>query len=195
MRKKQINPIDIMEETIHLVSELGLENLATKKISVACGISEGSLFNYFANKNDLLVKCLYYVDTEIDQVLSEVPIHLLNLKKTIRSLWFAYFNYLIDHGDYAKFYRQFRHSSYYTDEVIKGQDKSFSFFTGFLKKVVPTLQINTDIFWVFVIETTLNFAVRVADGQLPRTDKDIEKYFSLITSGIGGVLKSQKDWK
>lgn len=195
MRTKQIDPEKIIQKTIHISANLGLENLSTKKVSTACEISEGSLFNYFKNKNELLVQCLYSIDHDIDAVLSDVPINILEIKKTIRNLWFSYFNYLIQHGDNAKFYRQFRHSSYYTDEVIKGQDKSFSFFTGFLAKVLPSFQINTDIFWVYVIETTLNFAVRVVDGQLPSSDKDIEKYFSLIVNGINGFLKGSKNWK
>jgi AcrR family transcriptional regulator len=194
MRRKEINPNDIIEATIHLVAKNGLENLSTRKITSECNISEGSLFYHFNGKTDLLVQCLYHIDEEIDHALQQVHVNLLSLKKSVRLLWFTYFDFLIHHRDYTQFYMQFRHSSYYTDDVIHGQDKSYSFFTELLKKVLPALNINTDIFWVYVIETTLNFAIRVSDGQLPCTDQDKDKYFSLIANGIGGVFKSTKNW-
>lgn len=184
----------IIEATIHLVAQNGLENLSTRKVAAECGVSDGYLFNYFENKNDLLVKCLYYIDNEIDAELKKANINILYIKKSVRELWFAYFGFLISHGDYAKYYRQFRHSSYYNDEVIKGQDKSFAFFVKLISMFSSRFRVDQDIFWVYLIETTLNFAIRVVDGQLPGKAEDTEKYFSLLVNGISGIIKDTNDW-
>lgn len=195
MRKKIISPETIMLSTIHIVAKDGLENLSTRKVAAESGISDGCMFNYFKSKTDLLIQCLYFIDRQIDAELSTVHFNMLSPKKSIRELWFNYFNFLISHGDYARFYRQFRHSSYYNAEVVEGQNKSFSFFVKLIKNVSPLFNINMDIFWVYIIETTLDFAVRVADKQLPCEESDKEKYFALFANGISGVLKGTNDWK
>ena len=182
----------IQEATIDYVAAYGLENVTTKKVALAMGISEGTIFNNFPNKKTLLVECLYYIDTKIDDVLKSIPFQGINISKSIYNLWSTYFNYLVEHASYAKFYRQFRQSSYYKDEVIAGQDRSFSFFTRLIHQNVKYFGFNTDFYWVFIIETTLNFAVRVADGDLPGTQKDIERIYGLISHGFIGSLRIGK---
>ena len=41
----------------------------------------------------------------------------------------------------------------------------------------------------FIIETTLNFAVRVANGTLSGTPEDVERIYGLISHGFLGSLK------
>lgn len=174
----------IKEATITYVAEHGLENLTTKKIALSMNISEGTIFNNFSSKKELLAECLYYIDRKIDQIFESIPFHGLNVSKTIRELWFSYFDFLVAHGSYAKFYRQYRQSSYYTEEVITGQDDSYSFFITVIQKNAHIFGFNPDIYWVFIIETTLNFAIRVADGQFPGDRKTAECFYKLITHGI-----------
>lgn len=192
MKKQIITPDIIIEATISYVAEYGLENVTTKKVALSLGISEGTIFNNFANKRALLTACLYYIDNRIDEALKHVSFHSLSLKKNLRQMWYAYFEYLTAHRAYAKFYFQFRQSSYYTQEVIDGQSRSFSFFTKFIKKNSSLFAFNPDLYWVFVIETTLNFAIRVADKTLPGTPEDIERIYSLLSNGFLGSIRIGK---
>ena len=192
MKKQTITPDMIKESTIAYVAEYGLENLTTKKIALSMNISEGTIFNNFSNKKELLAECLYYIDHQIDQIFESIPFHGLNISKTIRELWFSYFDYLVTHGAYAKFYRQYRQSSYYTDEGIAGQDDSYSFFISIIQKNAHIFGFNPDIYWVFIIETTLNFAIRVADGQLPGDKKNVERFYGLLSHGFIGNMKIGK---
>lgn len=81
-------------------------------------------------------------------------------------------NFAFSYRAYTKFYRQFRHSHYYTAEVIRGQDRSFPFFACFVMKKLSIFTVDSETFWVFLIETTLDFAVRVADGSLPGDEEN-----------------------
>lgn len=179
----------IKEATINYVAAYGLENVTTKKVALSMGISEGTIFNNFPNKKALLAECLYYIDSQIDAALRAVEFSGINISKNIRHMWYAYFNYFVEHWTYAKFYRQFRQSSYYDSEVTTGQEQSFSFFSVFIRKNAALFGFNPDFYWTFLIETTLNFAVRVAEGSLPGTPKDIERIYRLITHGFIGNLK------
>lgn len=192
MKKQTITPEMIKEATISYAAEYGLENVTTKKVALSIGISEGTIFNNFPNKKALLTACLHYIDRQVDSALKAVVYDGLNIKKNIRLLWFAYFNYFVEHWPYAKFYRQFRQSSYYDMEAKIGQNSSFSFFARFAKNNSHFFNFNQDFYWTFLIETTLDFAVRVAEGTLPGTPKDIERIYGLITYGFIGNLKLGK---
>lgn len=50
--------------------------------------------------------------------------------KNVKALWYAYFEYFLSHGNYTKFYRQIRNSSFYNLEAKKEQGKSFPFFSN-----------------------------------------------------------------
>ncbi len=45
---------DILEAAIHLFAEEGFHSVTTRKIAARAGISEGTLFNYFSSKNELM---------------------------------------------------------------------------------------------------------------------------------------------
>lgn len=185
----------IREATIDLVAENGLENFTTKKAAALIDISEGSIFNNYPNKVALLTDCLYSIDSEIDEVLKSIPLRLNAFTSYVHDLWYAYFHFLISNGNKAKFYLQFRHSSYYTDEVITGQDKSFQFFSNFLRNHSSILKTKSDIFWVFMIETTLNFAIRVVDERLQSDDKSIDAMYDLIIHGISSIIRPKFTYK
>lgn len=194
MKKQTITPDMIMEATIHYVADYGLENVTTKKVATSMGISEGTIFNNFPNKIALLTACLYFIDQQIDATLKAVPFQGLNLKKNAKEIWYCYFNFMLEHKGYARFYRTFRQSSHYTPEVIQGQDQSFSFFTKLIQKNVKLFGFNPDLYWVYIIGTTLNFAVRIEDGSIPGTPKDIEHIYNLISYGfLGGFSKAAID--
>lgn len=192
MRKKVISKEMIQNAAISCVADIGLENFTTKKTADIMGISEGSIFNNYANKGALLTDCLYLIDHEIDAVLKDVPFHITSFTNYIHDLWYAYFNYLITHGDKAKFYFQFRHSSYYTKSVITGQSQSFGFFSKFLNAYMHVFHVESDIFWVYVIETTINFAIRFVNHDLEPTEENIQSVYNLITKGISGIYHPDK---
>ena len=194
MRKQTIDAGQILEITIAQTAREGLENLSTRRIAKECGISEGSIFHYFHSKPELLAACFYHVDRQVDAQLKQVDVKLFSLRRNIRELWFLYFGYFASHGDHAKFYSQFRHSSFYTRDVMRGQTESFAFFNHFVELNKSAILIRSEVFWEFVIDTTLNLAVNVADGKFPDSPKDRERYFTLIAKGMGGVLSPGKSW-
>lgn len=134
MNTTKISNEEMLEATIKYVSQYGLENVTTKKIAVTMGISEGTILNRYKNKKALLIECLYYIDKQIDSAIGKSKISILNLPESIKKLWYKYFKFLVNNASYSKYYRSFRHSSYYDEDVIKGQDKSFSLFVTLIKK-------------------------------------------------------------
>ena len=192
MKKGYITSQLILENTIDYVANYGLENVTTKKVANEMNISEGTILYHYKNKKTLLRECLYYVDNKIDKSLKKVPFFGFDFYKGVKEIWFNYFNYLVSHGNYTKFYCSFRQSSYYDEETMKGQNKSFNFFTTLLSKVLKYTGIKDEIIWIYIIETTLNFAIRVADDKIENNEENAEKIFSMIFYGISGIIKKYK---
>ena len=188
MKKQTITKQLILEATIDFVAAQSLENITTKKIAMNLGISEGSIFNYFPNKKTLLAHCFYYINDKINEVLNSTLFQGDPRSANIKELWLHYFLYLISHGNYTKFYRQFKQSSYY-DKSIKEQDDFYSFFIKIIPKKNRLTSFNPIIYWVYFIETTLNFAIRIIDGELPGEPSDINEIYNLMFHGFIGIFK------
>ncbi len=45
---------DILDAAIYLFADEGFHNVSTRKIAARAGVSEGTLFNYFGSKNELM---------------------------------------------------------------------------------------------------------------------------------------------
>lgn len=192
MEKRNKTNILILENTIKYVADHGLENVTTKKVALSMNISEGTVLYHFKNKKILLSECLYYIDNQVDSIFRGIPFFSFSLFKGVQKLWYEYFMYFIEHGDYAKFYSMYRTSSYYNEEVMKEQEKSFNFFVKITKKIMPKLGMNSDIFWPYVIEITLSFAAKIADNKIENTNENIEEIFNIIFFGMNGIIKNHK---
>ncbi len=56
---------DILEAATHLFGEEGFHSVTTRKIAASAGISEGTLFNYFSSKNELMRAILERIYAEL----------------------------------------------------------------------------------------------------------------------------------
>ena len=70
----------IMDAALKEFAEYGYENGSTNRIVKNCGVSKGSLFKYFENKEDLY---FYMIDTVSAQMGEEIQIDINGLSKDL----------------------------------------------------------------------------------------------------------------
>ncbi len=63
---------DILEAATHLFGEQGFHSVTTRKIAASAGISEGTLFNYFSSKNELMRAILERIYEELRENASAI---------------------------------------------------------------------------------------------------------------------------
>jgi AcrR family transcriptional regulator len=63
----------ILEAAIEVFSEHGFERATTKRIATAAGVAEGTIYNVFASKADILVAVFEGVEDMADQSLPPMP--------------------------------------------------------------------------------------------------------------------------
>lgn len=189
MRPVIIEKEKIITATIDYAAAHGLEHVSAMKIARSIGISDATIFNDFGTMSALFTECLYYIDRAIDRSLAATRLSSPDMTSVTHELWRCYFDYLVKNSGEAKFYRQLRHSSYYTEGVIAGEFSAYPFFSRFIENNTHVIDAGRNTVWSFIIENTLNFAIRVADGQFSGDEASIISYRSLVFFGLSGV-----DW-
>lgn len=98
-RRIQRRRAEIMDAAASIIAEQGYANTRTKAIAEAADMAEGTLYNYFKNKRDILMAILNQHQTEIDTLLDEVenihgPIDAVSTVEWVFKLFLTRLNFL-----------------------------------------------------------------------------------------------------
>lgn len=189
MNKKKISKESILKATISYCAKHGFENITTKKVADYLDISEGSILNNFNNKETLLKSCLFYIDYKLDIKLNNVYTSLMSKKDQIKIMWVTYFKFFLDNKGYAKYYRTFRQSSFYDREMMDIQRSKYDSLNEIMEKNYISNKINSEIFWVYLIDSTISFVVDIEQWGFSVKDYDIEVYYDILFNGFGQYIK------
>ncbi len=185
------------------VRQYGLEGMRIQNVSDLAEISPGALYRYFDSKDQLIVECFTYVDRQVAEIFEHLKLNPLtmiaNPLEAVKSLWQPYFRFWVAHPDETVFYHRFRDSTFFP-KYDKSRDVTyFNTFIGMVqlfKKLFPNLnQINQDLLWLHVLTSTVMYAKYVVEGTLPDNQETEDTVFQLLTTGLYGYLKPQKDKK
>ncbi len=110
----------ILESAIAVFSARGFWNTPTSLISKTAGVADGTLFNYFATKDDLINEVYLEIKKELAaHLLAGLPT-TLSLKDKMRHIWSQYIKWGIQYPEKFKVLRQIG-ESYELDEAVKEQ--------------------------------------------------------------------------
>lgn len=191
----------IIFATMKAVRQYGLEGMRIQNVSELAEISPGALYRYFDSKDQLIVECFTYVDKQVAEIFEHLKLNPLKMLsdplEEVKSLWLPYFRFWVAHSDETVFYHRFRDSAFFP-EYDKNRDVTyFNSFIGMVhlfKKFFPDLnQINQDLLWLHVLTSTVLYAKYVVEGTLPNDRETEDTVFRLLTTGIYGYLKPQKE--
>lgn len=173
---------------ISVVSECGLENTTTKKVSVMSEVNESLIFRAFSGKEELLVKAFEYITAEFAGILHNNAEVLTYKSLPEEDRWYLFFckvwEYLIREPEKCEFYVQMMYSSYYTNEMYVKHVECFrQFAENDLNGVLPESG-RTEMMLKNALYTILNFAKRVAQGYYEDKDAARDDVFQLIYSTI-----------
>ncbi|MBZ0321425.1 MAG: TetR/AcrR family transcriptional regulator; helix-turn-helix transcriptional regulator [Anaerolineae bacterium] len=77
---------DILEAAMKVFAEKGIRQATTKEIAEAADIAEGTIYNYFANKEELVAEMLMYIGDVESRILDYVE----GLKVDLRTFFHDY---------------------------------------------------------------------------------------------------------
>ena len=128
----------IIKSAMHMFNENGFHNTPTSKIAKAAGVSVGTLFNYFATKEELInsiylsikIHTKEYFLADLDESLSDYEL--------TKSMWTSIVKWGIENPDEFKFMGLFTYSPFknmkkdknLTEQYAKIKDRFVKVFKG-----------------------------------------------------------------
>jgi AcrR family transcriptional regulator len=97
----------ILEAAKRVISERGVGYAPTSAISKAAGVAEGTLFTYFANKNELLNELYLEMRRDFDRSLTAYP-YDADTRTRLRYVWDTFLNLGIEEPSRLTVLRQIR---------------------------------------------------------------------------------------
>lgn len=108
MDKKQL----ILASALKLFVENGFHGTATSKIAAEANVANGTLFNYFSTKEELIVSLYYAVLKEMDDfILERMESHSIS-KESFESLFLSMLSWSLEKPFHFQYLQQFDHSPY-----------------------------------------------------------------------------------
>jgi AcrR family transcriptional regulator len=109
MDKKQL----IINTAIQLFVELGFHGTATSKIAQQAGVANGTLFNYFKTKDDLIFTLYHSILEEMDDyIIARMESQSIS-KESFQSLFFTSLFWSLENRIQYQYMLQFNHSPYF----------------------------------------------------------------------------------
>jgi AcrR family transcriptional regulator len=102
----------IIETALKLFVDHGFHGTATSKIAQEAGVANGTLFNYFKTKDELVVALYIVVKEEMADFLQRNTINSDNLKEVMKSQFLASLFWALDNQLKFSFIQQFHNSPY-----------------------------------------------------------------------------------
>lgn len=124
----------ILQATIRLFAEEGI-NASTSKIAKLAKVSEGSIFTYFSNKDELMNQLYLELKRELQATLTAMP-KVDSLKDRIWFAWKSYVVWGVEHPDKHQVLAKLAMSSHVTDATKELASETFCDVSHLLEKAI-----------------------------------------------------------
>jgi TetR/AcrR family transcriptional repressor of multidrug resistance operon len=103
----------IKQKAIETIVKQGLEGFTINKLAKACGISVGTPYIYFKDKDDLILKIVMEEGARMEEAMNKDFDPEATLEDGLRTQWLNRFNYMMENPLLGQFFDQIRSSGYH----------------------------------------------------------------------------------
>jgi AcrR family transcriptional regulator len=175
----------IIETALKLFVDNGFHGTATSKIAQEAGVANGTLFNYFKTKDDLVIALYISVKEELAASISQNTTPDKELKEVMKSQFLASLFWALDHPLKFRFIQQFHSSPYLgkiEQEVIESQVLPHLALIqkGIDAKVLQPLPV--DLVYTLISSHTFGLYQYLSAKQLPKVKQHeiIQQTFEML---------------
>ncbi|MCO5935605.1 TetR/AcrR family transcriptional regulator [Mucilaginibacter sp. RB4R14] len=194
MRIRNIDKVQLVKQTaIALIVKDGLEGFSMNKLAKACSISVATLYIYYKDRDDLILKIAHEEGT----VMAEAMIKDFNpdmpFEYGLRRQWKNRYQYMVDYPLMNSFFEQLRTSSY-QEEFLAGFLTEFKVTMGkFMHNIINRGEIEVmpfEVYWSIAFSPLYNLIRFDNEGQsmggmpFKMTDEILWKTFDLVVKAL-----------
>lgn len=108
MNKKDL----IINAALKLFVDNGFHGTATGKIAQEAGVANGTLFQYFKTKDDLVIALYIHIKDELAEYISKNTVENADIKETVKTQVLSTLYWALDNPNKFRFIQQFHTSPY-----------------------------------------------------------------------------------
>ena len=186
----------LIDGTIHVIAQDGLDGATTKRIGMETGINQAYIYRYFADKEDMFVKTFATLDGElIDKITACLPVMDVKEIPIEERCWLLFagvWKFLLGNSEKCMCYIRYYYSPYFKKHSMKDRSYTYRFV---VQKMTPAFVPGAEVWHLLnhILNIMFTSAVRVFNGELSDDDKTAEHVFRLIYSSVASQLTWSKN--
>lgn len=102
----------IINAALQLFVDNGFHGTATSRIAQEAGVANGTLFQYFKTKDELVIALYIHIKDELAEYVSNNTAHTADIKETIKTQVLSSLYWALDNPTKFRFIQQFHTSPY-----------------------------------------------------------------------------------
>ena len=182
----------LVDGTIHVIAQKGLDKTTTKAISQATGINEVYIYRLFDNKENLFTQAFDYLDQQlIEKSLMHIDVmymHEMDYEARCRIYFLAMWRFLIGNKDEILMYVRYYYSQYFKNASAETHKQRY---IPLVNKFKEAFKEEADVWMILnhILNVMLSFAVLVYNGEMPEKDIYTEHVFRVVYRSIEQYFK------
>ena len=177
----------LIDRTIIVIAENGLDKTTTKAIVKGTDINEAYIYRYFSDKEDLLSHVFDTLDEElVAKVMQHLPVmYMRELEYELRCRVFfeAVWKFLLGNKEKCLAFVRYYYSPYFTKYSAESHKRRY---VPVVEKFKEAFKDEADVWMILnhILNVMLDFAVKEHNGQMSKEDHYVEHVFLVIYASV-----------
>ena len=191
----------LIEATVQIIAEHGLENLRTAEICKIAGVNVAYLYDLFENKDDLIAQAFAASDERfLKTILDNFPVlhyQSIDYEMRCRVLFMRCWEHIINRRRYTVFYVRYYYSSSFQKYSYAEHMQRYA---GLIEKMKPAFPETTNVKAILhhILDALLGLAMKQINDPQESDEAAAETNFGIIFSVVKNyinqdVLKENKN--
>lgn len=191
----------LIEATVRIIAEQGLENLRTAEICSISGVNVAHLYHLFENKDDLIAQAFAASDERfLKTILDNFPVlhyQSIDYEMRCRVLFMRCWEHIMNRRMYTVFYVRYYYSSSFQKYA---HDEHMERYAGLIERMKPAFPETADVKVIMhhILDSLLGMAMKQINDPQESDEAAAETNFGIIFSVVKNyinqdVLKENKN--
>lgn len=195
MKQDELRP-RLIDGTIHVIAQYGLDKTTTKQIGTFTKINEAYIYRIFGGKEDMFAKAFADLDQEL---MSKVMQHIdvmymreMEYEQRCRNFFFAVWRFLLSNRDKCLTFVRYYYSPYFTQYSAKEHKRRYE---QVVDQFEDAFRDEADVWMILnhILNVMLDFAVKVHNDQMPNSDDYAEHVFRVIYASVKQYFRRNEE--
>ena len=184
----------LIDGTIHVIANDGLDKATTKQIGFKTGVNEAYIYRCFADKEDMFAKAFDILDEELlDSAMQHIGVMYMremDYETRCRFYFSAIWKLLLEDRDECIAYVRYYYSPYFKKHSAVSHRRRF---IPLVEKFSEAFRDEADVWMILshILNVMLDFAVKVHNGEMPEDDDYVEHVFRVVYVSVKQYFREE----